>query len=391
MTRWIAQEDQNLVTVILPRRTSSEVADFLMDCPARFLLALNARGTVIKDRWYQALIPIISPEQEILQFLLPSDEVDILMEKVVALGQLRLTGAGAVFTSPCKSLYKTDDFPTWQNGALTYPHRDVTIRFKRNLIGITATVQSAISEAVARAAIKAGAHGPTIYYCEGRGVRDRLGIFRFTQNPDKETIQVIVDEMDAEAVFEAMAAAGRLDEPGRGIIYSTEVHRGIIKLPGVTEPTRHAASIPQIIHAIDDMKGSADWRATSNLIDNEPKSGGALSFLGFGTVRNRQYLHNLVRVSCVTKRRQVDTLMEAALAAGAPGATTIFGKFVESECDVTGSGLRLNRELGAIQMILPQESAQKIVDTLKQTTEEQSLESVCLITAPVDKVLTYLG
>ncbi|GHC13577.1 P-II family nitrogen regulator [Cerasicoccus arenae] len=389
MTDWVEHNKHFVVTAILPRRASSEVTDFLMDCPARHLMALNARGTVIKDRWYQSLIPIISPEQEILQFLLPHDEVDVIMEQIVALGQLRLAGAGAVFTHPCKQFIATADFPTWQNGEHTEAGLSM-MRFKRNLIGIAATVQSSISEAVARAAIKAGAHGPTIHYCEGRGVRDRLGVLRFTQNPDKEIIRVIVDEMDADPVFEAMAVSGRLMEPGRGIIYSMPVSHGLIKLPGITQSARHAASIHQIIHAIDDLKGCADWRATSNLVDM-PKSGGALSFLGIGAARSRKYLHNLVRITCTTKRKQLDVLVAAALKAGAPAATSVFGKFVESECKVTGAGLRLNRELGSIQMILPKNQVQQILDELRAVTEEEELESVAIYTAEVEKVLTYLG
>ncbi|MGE9297210.1 MAG: P-II family nitrogen regulator [Puniceicoccales bacterium] len=390
MINWIEAGDQYIVTAILPRRMSTEVTDFLLDCPARHLVALNARGTVVKDRWYQAFIPIISPEQELLQFILPHEEVDPLMEKIVALGQLRLAGAGAVFANPCRNFIKTPDFPTWQNGALSYPHRDVMMRFKSNLVGITATVQSSISETVARAAIKSGAHGPTIYYCEGRGVRDRLGVLRFTQNPDKEIIQVIVDEMDAEAVFDAMATAGRLDEPGRGIIYQLPVHHGLVKLPGVTQSARHAASIPQIIHAIDELKGCADWRATSNLIDESARNSGR-SFFGFKGARSRKYLRDLTRLVCVTKRRQVDVLVSAALGAGAPGATTVFGKFVESECPITGGGIRLNRELGSLQLILPNSQLSAVMEAMRKTTEEQSLESVCFFTVPVDKVLTYLG
>lgn len=390
MPEWVEYKNRNVVTAILPRRTSSEVTDFLLDSPGRRLLAINARGTVIKDRWYQSLIPIISPEQEMLHFLLPREEVDGLMQQIVALGQLRLAGAGAVFTHELKQFIATKDFPDWQCGE--HSEIGVTMRFKKNLVGISATVQSSISEAVARAAIKAGAHGPTIHYCEGRGVRDRLGILRFTQNPDKEIIRVIVDEMDAEAVFEAMATAGRLTEPGRGIIYQMPVHRGLIKLPGVTESSRYAASIHQIIHAIDDLKGCADWRATSNLMEPAPKtSGGALSFLGLRSAGSRRYLHDLVRITCSTKRKQIDVLVDAALKAGAPAATSAFGRFVESECKTTGPGIRLNRELGSVQMIMPPSQVNGIVDALRATTEEKGLEAVAIYTAAIDKVLTYLG
>jgi len=390
MPEWVEHSDRNVVTAILPRRTSGEVTDFLLGSAGRRLLEINARGTVVKDRWFQALIPIISPEQEVLHFLLPRAEVDGLMQQIVALGQLRLAGAGAVFTHQLQRFIATTDFPDWS--CQDHSEMGMTMRFKRNLIGIHATVQSSISEAVARAAIKAGAHGPTIHYCEGRGVRDRLGILRFTQNPDKEIIRVIVDEMDAETVFEAMAAAGRLNEPGRGIIYTMPVHHGLIKLPGVTESTRYAASIHQIIHAIDEIKGCADWRATSNLVDAAPKAGGgALSFLGLRSSASRKYLNNLVRITCSTKRKQVDLLVDAALKAGAPAATTVFGKFVESECKTTGSGVRLNRELGSIQMILPPDQVDATIDVLRDVTEKNELESVAIYTSVIDKALTYLG
>ncbi|WP_269538687.1 P-II family nitrogen regulator [Cerasicoccus fimbriatus] len=390
MSNWVDQKRHHVVTAILPRRTSNEVTDFLLDKPARFMFELGARGTVVKDRWYQFLLPIISPEQEIIQFLLPHDEVDIIMEQIVALGQLRLAGAGAVFTYECSSFTATADFPVWQNGEHTEAGLSM-IKFKRNLVGIAATVQSSISETVARSAIKAGAHGPTIHYCEGRGVRDRLGILRFTQNPDKEIIRVIVDDMDADAVFDAMATAGRLTEPGRGIIYTMPINRGMIKLPGVTQSSRYAASIHQIIHAIDDLKGCADWRATSNLIDSSKSSGGALSFLGIGPSRSRKYLYDLQRITCTTKRKNIDILVNAALEAGAPGATSILGRFMESECKTTGAGVRINRELGTMQFILGRDQMYRVIDALKAATDEHKLETVAIYTAPVGKVLTYLG
>ncbi|WP_309382353.1 P-II family nitrogen regulator [Cerasicoccus frondis] len=390
MDNWVEQKKMSIVTAVLPRRTSNEVTEFLLDKPARFLFELGARGTLVKDRWYQFLLPVISPEQEIIQFLLPHDEVDVIMEQIVALGQLRLAGAGAVFTHPCSYFTATPDFPVWQNGEHTEAGLSM-IKFKRNLVGIAATVQSSISETVARAAIKAGAHGPTIHYCEGRGVRDRLGILRFTQNPDKEIIRVIVDEMDSEAVFEAMATAGRLTEPGRGIIYQMGVNRGLIKLPGVHESARHAASIHQIIHAIDDLKGCADWRATSNLIDEQKSSGGALSFLGIGSARSRKYLFDLTRITCTTKRKNLDVLVAAVLKAGAPAVTSVFGRFMESECKLTGAGVRINRELGSLQMVLSKDQVAPIIQSLQAATNEQKLETVAIYTAPIEKVLTYLG
>ncbi|MGB0671115.1 MAG: ABC transporter permease subunit, partial [Rhodospirillales bacterium] len=42
-----------------------------LDKGDRNLIALNARGTMIKERWYQSLVPVMNPEQEVIQVLAP--------------------------------------------------------------------------------------------------------------------------------------------------------------------------------------------------------------------------------------------------------------------------------------------------------------------------------
>ena len=67
----------------------------------------------MRERWYQALIPVMSPEKEYLQLLVPDRELDRVMEAIVSAGELHMPGSGAVFAVPCDQLMCTEDFPLW--------------------------------------------------------------------------------------------------------------------------------------------------------------------------------------------------------------------------------------------------------------------------------------
>ena len=57
-----------------------------------------------------------------------------------------------------------------------------------------------------------------------------------------------------------MARAGRITEPGRGFMYSIPVTDGLINVSSTVSNSSFGASMEQVIAAIDDMKGSKDWR-----------------------------------------------------------------------------------------------------------------------------------
>lgn len=377
----------SVITAILPRRTSPDVADFILDCPARRLLAFNARGTLVRDRFYQALLPALSPEQEIYQFIVPQEEEAILMAQIVALGQLKLAGSGAVIASRVDKIYFSRGYHAWQNGALSYPPVKTKLEMGRSLVAIYCIAQTRSADSIARAAVKAGAHGPTIYYCEGRGLRDRLGWLRITQNPEKEFIQVIVDEFDAEPVFEAMVRSGRLDEPGRGFIYQVPVSQGLVNLATVS-PSRHAASMQQVIHAIDDIKGGADWRLQHQSPDAPLRRNG---FGIFGRSRERRYLHNLQLLGCIAQRKHSEALERAALDAGAPGISTAFGKLITSGSEKTAAGVRLNRERVLIKMAIKHDKVEPILNAMQEVALQSDCVDHLFYQQHIPRALTYLG
>ena len=147
--------------------------------------------------------------------LAPTDEVPHLVSTIVERARLHQQATGAVFSTPCDHAYFGSEFNVW-------PSRDDTPAAKsahnltENLNIIYCTVGHKLSDRVSKAAISAGAHGPIVYYGEGRGLRDRLGWLRITKEHEQEVLMVIADESDADQVFDAMAKAGELHLPGRG-------------------------------------------------------------------------------------------------------------------------------------------------------------------------------
>ena len=97
-----AREDYCLLTTILPRRRFSQVVTCVLEAGVRHVMATDARGTLVKDRWYQSLLPVVSPEQEIVQMLVEERMVDRIINELASAGRLYLTGAGAVYSARCQ-------------------------------------------------------------------------------------------------------------------------------------------------------------------------------------------------------------------------------------------------------------------------------------------------
>ena len=96
---------------------------------------------------------------------------------------------------------------------------------------ITCVVQRGIGDDVVRAAAGAGAQGATVYFGRGTGVRERLGILGLAVEVEKEVVNVIVARDQVEGVFRAIFAAAKLDTPGMGIMYTTEIEKMATYIP----------------------------------------------------------------------------------------------------------------------------------------------------------------
>jgi len=96
---------------------------------------------------------------------------------------------------------------------------------------ITCILQTGLAEEVLEAAKNMGAQGATINYARGTGIRERMGLLGVTVDEQKEVIRIIVSEDQADMVFEAMYLAGKLDTPGKGIMYITKLEKVATYIP----------------------------------------------------------------------------------------------------------------------------------------------------------------
>jgi len=370
-----------IVTAILPRASATRVLDEVLAAGAAQAMTLNARGTVIQESWWKSLMPAISPEQEILHFLVPTDEANALMVQIVMVGKLRLFGAGSIFAIPCPRLVCSDDFPLWQPGHYTFESVAFDIRFKTGLICLVHVTDRDAAEPIARAAIKAGAQGATITFIRGYGLRDRLGLLRITKSHEKELITVVVDEYDRDAVFEAMALAGRVSQPGRGIIYQIPIGKGLTNLASVFQAHKHSASIQQMVRAIDELHGSTDWRAKQLRVHDPKVREFAASARGLS--------RNLEQLNIVAQRKDVETLLRFLLDQGVAGASVCNWRLTERDAAQTRGGLRINREFGCISLIMRPRNAQALCQQIESVMQENQMRETCHYVHEVPMVKTF--
>ena len=107
--------------------------------------------------------------------------------------------------------------------------RNITYLSETNLI--TCVLQSGLAEEVLEAAKNCGAQGATISYARGTGIRERMGLMGVAIDEQKEVIRIIVSDEQADRVFDAMYLAGKLDTPGKGIMFMTKLDRVATYIP----------------------------------------------------------------------------------------------------------------------------------------------------------------
>jgi hypothetical protein len=139
--------------------------------------------------------------------------------------------------------------------------------------------------------------------------------------------------------------------------------------------SQQAASIEQIVSAIDDIKGATDWRRRE------------LPGMNQGT-KARRYLNDLVNLTLVCDEGRSGDLTAAAMASGAAGATIskirnlTFGETPEKSVSPA-------REVS--EMIVSIGQVDAILDSLEKSNAFDDETHGLLYCSPVPKACTYLG
>jgi hypothetical protein len=171
---------------------------------------------------------------------------------------------------------------------------------------ISCIVPRGQGDSIAEALLELGICVPIIFFGTGRGLRDKLGLMRITVPIEKEIIWFIVPASDAILVEKIIIPRAGLDIPGRGFLYTMYVHAPVVNLRVRHGQRIHAATMEQVIAALDEVRGSSDWRRFGSrkheaAHKNRSTSTRALFFVG--------------------EEDDVETFRKAAMENGARGAT----------------------------------------------------------------------
>lgn len=232
----------------------------------------------------------------------PRQSAMFVMNQLTEAADLRTPGRGSIYAQDALEVspYKLPHIEFDSSSSSSMPY-DLTL--------ITAILSmSGSGEKLARIALQLGAGVPVISLGVGTGIRDRLGLLRITISPEKELVHLMVPAHDADGLQRLLIEEGHLDRPGGGFIYQTPIRAGLADHLIRIGRQEHAASIEQIIAAIDDLKRGTAWR--KRFFSMEPVF-----------EKSKQSGDSYREISFVCADGQGEIFVQAAMRAGAGGAT----------------------------------------------------------------------
>ncbi len=299
-------------TVAVYKVVSPLLLQTLQECHISDYIFQQGKGVALSDSKSFFGTPWVENSLDTYHFYCAPDEAAALFETIAGKVLWHQEGRGSVFVEPA-ILLEADETPDNFNEL----DLDFSVQ-KTALMGIYAIIQRGRGMALARRAVDSGSGVPALYYGTGGGIRDRMGLVRITIPPEKEMVNVVVAEHDAEGMMELLIEAGRLYRPGMGFIFTYPVSRADMDTKSFFGASRAAASVGQIVSAIDEIKGNTEWRRRTLLGQSQ---------------EGRTYMKNLENIMIICNDTMAKDLLHVAMNAGATGATISNCRLVNMESD----------------------------------------------------------
>ena len=252
-------------------------------------------------------------------FYVPADAADTALRGLAEACGLNIPGRGSAVSEEIEMV------PTsaWEGKSLTALPGSEDVITHGDMASITCTVTRGEGDSIVKAVLGLGMPMPQVTTGIGTGLREKLGVVRVALPAEKEVVHAVVSAHEATEILGSLYDAGRMYRFGAGFIYQSPLSRGVVNSM-VIRGQRHSASIEQLIAAVDDLKGSADWRTRA--------LGGEESPLRYN------YIYDLVNLTLICNEGRATDLGRAAMAAGASGATIVklsYARFDGAESKVS--------------------------------------------------------
>ncbi len=249
----------------------------------------------------------------IYRFTVPRDISRGVIRSVIEESGLYQPGRGTVFVQDLIEFYRTDP-PRISESILPDVVEDRFVPVQKRLVtGLTYLTcvlsQPGSAEKLARLALELGICVPVVTHGSATDIRDQLGLIRITIPSEKEILHLVMPEQDSDSIARLIIEAAGLDRKGSGFIYRTPVGAGLPDILLRLGQQEHAATIEQMIAAIDQIKGDTSWRKRISP--------------DHGRVSTEDLIpDHHCEVTAICHDDRSDMLIDAAIKAGASGATT---------------------------------------------------------------------
>lgn len=366
------------ITAMINKVVSPVILDALKAGGLEDINIATGRVMILEEQ--RGLLAALSSEEalgsnptDVLSILVSPDLEEPVLKLIVEKGRLDEPGRGSVFSEDV-DLLKAHDL-CQENRVGNFEAGDALT--PTHLMGICCIVQRGQGDALSRVVLDTGTCVPAITFGQGTGLRDKLGLLRITIPADKDIINVVASAYDAESVMDMMIDVGKLDEVGKGFIYTYPVKSGVIDKKINYGVARHVASIEQIISAVDGLMEGMEWRRR-----------GGLHGEGNSPQGDRTYLTDLLDVTLICDEGRGEDLVREAMDAGAAGATLSKQKHFSLNNMHDG---HISPARVTCSMIIGETQVEQILQALDGAGAFDDHTHGQVLARPVPKACTYLG
>ena len=217
--------------------------------------------TLADKQGFLALRPVTRLQENralLYRMYVPAEYEEGVMNRIAEVTDLKMGGRGFIlaqhigFRSSSPLVFDTEKLDRLCGRTDKIPPEEHAM--------IICTVPRGSADALSEAVLELGVCVPVVFFGSGVGLRDKLGLMRITVPVEKEIIWFIIPRAEAELVERTLIPRARLDVPGQGFLYKNYVHAPVVNLRFRQGKRKHAASMEQVIAAIDEVRGSSDWR-----------------------------------------------------------------------------------------------------------------------------------
>jgi nitrogen regulatory protein PII len=244
---------------------------------------------------------------DLFRFYVPREYEEAVMDSVASAADLYLPGRGSIFAE--HTTLEGNNPDPWRVDLKDHLPASKGTRSPVYEL-IHCIVKRGDGDALARMALDMGFCVPIISYGQGMGLRNKLGLLRITIPVDKEIIWFLVPEGDVDFVLDAVIRKAGMDQPGQGFIYRSPVRVRAVNTRMMRDKRRHVASMEQVISALDEIRGSTDWRR----LHGTPRARRSKTVLG---------KTSLISFTLICEEGSVEESVRVAMEKGAGGATLV--------------------------------------------------------------------